>query len=147
MEVWLSPALGFDYPNGSARICGAGMSPISWVSFLDVPEMCVLALRNPAAERRTIDFGGPDALSPLDVVGRFEEIGGRPFQLEHVPEEALRMQFAQATDSLQKSFAAIMLGYASGDAIEMRSVQQEFGIKLRSVDEYARTALGRATIT
>jgi len=30
MEVWLSPALGFDYANASARIYGLGTSPVSW---------------------------------------------------------------------------------------------------------------------
>jgi len=65
MEVWLSPALGFDYTNAVARIYGPGTSPISWVSFRDVAEMCAVALRHPAAERKTIEFGGPQALSPL----------------------------------------------------------------------------------
>ena len=89
MEVWLSPALGFDYWNASARIYGPGTSPVSWVSFQDVAEMCVLTLRRPAAERRTIEFGGPAALNPLEVVARFEQIGGKPFKLEHIAEEAL----------------------------------------------------------
>jgi uncharacterized protein YbjT (DUF2867 family) len=75
MEVWLSPALGFDYTNAAARIYGPGTKPVSWVSFRDVAEMCALALRNPAAERRTIEFGGPNMLTPLEVVARFEEIG------------------------------------------------------------------------
>ena len=107
MEVWLSPALGFDYANATARIYGPGTSPISWVSFRDVAEMCAVALRHPAAERRTIEFGGPEALSPLEVVARFEKIGGRPFRLEHVPEEALAAQFEGATDSMQKSFCGV----------------------------------------
>src|SRR5262249_4658430 len=81
MEVWLSPALGFDYANRAARIYGPGTSPISWVSFLDVAEMCALCLRHPAASRRTIEFGGPEPLSPLEVVARFENIGGGPFQV------------------------------------------------------------------
>ncbi len=142
MEVWLSPALGFDYPNAAARIYGPGTSPISWVSSGDVAEMCALALENPAADRRTIDFGGPEALSPLEVIARFEKIGGKPFKVEHVPEESLRAQFAAATDSMQKSFAALMLGCSSGDAMEMKSLQQEFGIKLKNVDTYAREVLG-----
>src|SRR5260370_4229990 len=87
MEVWLSPALGFDYANATARIYGPGTSPISWVSFRDVAEMCAVALRHPAAERRTIEFGGPEARSPLEVVARFEKIGGRPLRLEHFPQE------------------------------------------------------------
>ena len=142
MEVWLSPALGFDYPNASARIYGPGTNPISWVSFRDVAEMCALAVRTPAADRRTIKFGGPEALSPLEVVARFEKIGGRPFQLEHVPEQTLRAQFEGAADPMQKTFAGLMLGYLYGDAMDMTPVVDQFGIQLTSVDEYARRVLG-----
>jgi uncharacterized protein YbjT (DUF2867 family) len=144
MEVWLSPALGFDYVNAGARIYGPGTSPLSWVSFCDVAEMCAVALRHPAAERRTIEFGGPEALTPLEVVARFETIGDRPFRIEHVPEPALRSQFKEATDPMQKSFAALMLGYVHGDAMNMAPVVDTFGIKLTNVNEYARSMLGKA---
>ena len=142
MEVWLSPALGFDYAKAEARIYGPGTNPISWVSYGDVAEFCATALRHPAAERKTIEFGGPEALSPLKVVSRFEKIGGRPFRLEHVPERMLVSQFEEASDPLQKSFAALMLGYARGDAMDMRQVVDAFGIKLTKVDEYARRVMG-----
>jgi uncharacterized protein YbjT (DUF2867 family) len=144
MEVWLSPALGFDYSNATARIYGAGTNPISWVSFRDVAEMCAVALRHSAAERKIIEFGGPEALSPMAVVARFEKISGRQFKLEHVPEDALLSQFEKAADSLQKSFAALMLGYARGDAIDMAPAVDTFGIKLASIDDYARAVLGNA---
>jgi uncharacterized protein YbjT (DUF2867 family) len=137
MEIWLSPALGFDYPNRKARLYGTGTSPISWVSSQDVAEFCALVPRHPMAERRVIEFGGPKALSPLDVVARFESASGREFQIEHVPESALRSQFEGATEPLQKSFAALMLGYARGDAIEMRFIVETFGVKLTTVEEYA----------
>lgn len=146
MEVWLGPALGFDYANAAARIYGPGTSPISWVSFRDVAEICAVALRHPSAERRTIEFGGPEALSPLEVVARFEKTGGRPFRVEHVPEAALRAQFEGATDSMQKSFAALMLGYLHGDAIDTAPVVDTFGIKLTSIDEYTRSVLGKAAM-
>jgi uncharacterized protein YbjT (DUF2867 family) len=144
MEVWLSPALGFDYANAAARIYGPGTSPISWVSFRDVAEMCAVALRHSAAGRKTIEFGGPEALSPLETVARFEKISGRPFRLEHVPEQALLAQFEGATDSLQKSFAALMLGYLHGDAMDMAPVVETYGIKLTNVNEYARSVMGKA---
>jgi len=146
MEVWLSPVLGFDYANQTARIYGPGTVPVSWVSYQDVAEICTLALRNPAAGHKTIEFGGPTAISPLKVVARFEEIGGRPFNLEHVPETTLRAQFEQATDSMQKSFAALLLGLSHGDAINMASIVEQFGIKLTSVDEYARRVLGKLAV-
>jgi nucleoside-diphosphate-sugar epimerase len=56
MEVWLSPALGFDYRNAAARIYGPGTNPISWVSFRDVAEICAVALRHPAAERKIMNL-------------------------------------------------------------------------------------------
>ncbi len=144
MEVWLSPALGFDYANATARIYGPGTSPVSWVSSRDVAEICAIALRHPAADRKTIQFGGPEALSPLAVVARFEAIAGRPFRIEHVPESMLRAQFEEATDPLQKSFAALMLGYAHGDAMDPAPVVDTFGIKLTNVTEYAMRVLGKA---
>jgi uncharacterized protein YbjT (DUF2867 family) len=143
MEVWLNPALGFDYASATARIYGPGTKPISWVSLSDVAEMCVLALLNSSAERRIIEFGGPEALSPNEVVARFEKIGGRPFKRENVPEEALRAQFETATDPMQRSFAGLMLSYSSGDAFNMKPVQEEFGIVLSTVDQYARRVLGK----
>ena len=68
MEVWLSPALGFDYARAEARIYGPGTSPISWVSYLDVADICSIAVRHPGAGRKTIESGGPETLSPLQVV-------------------------------------------------------------------------------
>lgn len=144
MEVWLSPALGFDYTNREARIYGPGTNPISWVSYRDVAEICAVALRHPAAERKMVEFGGPEALSPLEVVARFERIGGTRFRLEHISEQALLAQLDAATDPLQKSFAGLMLGYVHGDAMNMAPVVKTFGIQLSNVDEYARSVLGSA---
>ena len=141
MEVWLGPELGFDYVNATAHICGPGTSPVSWVSFVDVAEMCAVAIRHPAAERRTIEFGGPDAISLTEVVSLFEKIGGKTFKVEHVPEEMLLAQFEGATDSMQKTFAALMLGSVHGDAMDGATVAKEFGIKLASVDGYARAVM------
>jgi uncharacterized protein YbjT (DUF2867 family) len=141
MEVWLSPALGFDYENATARIYGAGTEPISWVSFCDVADFCAIALRHPAAERKTIAFGGPEPLSPLQVVDRFQNIGGKPFRVEHISEQAILAQFESAADSLSKSFAGLMLGYLHGNSIDMAAVVDTFGIQLTGVDQYARRVL------
>ncbi len=43
MDVWLSPALGFDYANATARIYGPGTSPISWVTPRTLPR-CAFSL-------------------------------------------------------------------------------------------------------
>ena len=50
MEVWLSPALGFDYPNAKATIYGEGKNKISWIAIKDVASFAVAVIDNPAAK-------------------------------------------------------------------------------------------------
>src|SRR6185295_4203268 len=47
MEVWLSPALGFDPLGGKVRIFGSGEQPVSWVSLQDVARVCAQSVDNP----------------------------------------------------------------------------------------------------
>ena len=140
MEVWLSPALGFDFPNARATVYGSGQSKISWIALGDVAEFAVRSLDDPAAENATIEMGGPEALSPIEVVRVFEEVTGRPFEVQHVPEDALRTQQQSATDSLEQTFAALMLTYARGDEIPMEETLRRYPVRLRSVREYASGA-------
>jgi uncharacterized protein YbjT (DUF2867 family) len=141
MEIWLSPALGFDYPNAKARIYGPGRNKLSWISFADVAQFAVAVVGSAAASKMVLEIGGPEALSPLEVVKIFEAASGRTFAVEHVPEEALRAQKAAAADSLQQAFAALMLSYAAGDAVEMRETLKAFPLRLTSVRDYAARAL------
>jgi uncharacterized protein YbjT (DUF2867 family) len=141
MESWLAPHTGFDYVNGTARIYGDGNAPLSWVSYKDVAEMCVFALNSRETEGKIIEFGGPRAVSPLEVVEIFQAAGSKPFQLEYIPVDALMQQFHGATDSMQKTFAALTLGFAFGDAIEVDPLVAQSGVKLTSVEEYAKSVL------
>ena len=140
-EVWMSPAVGFDHANSKVAIYGTGANAISWISFLDVAQFAVASLDNPAARNATLELGGPEGLSPRDVVKIFEKIGGKDFEMTHVPVEALQGQLAEATDPMQKSFVGLMLGYASATAIDMTDTLKTFPLKLRTVDAYARSVM------
>jgi uncharacterized protein YbjT (DUF2867 family) len=98
MEVWLSPMVGFDYIHGTARIYGTGLKPISWVSYRDVAEFCIAPILRSVAERSVLAVGGPEALTPLEVVKIFEEESGRRSEVETIPEAKLREQFDLAND-------------------------------------------------
>jgi uncharacterized protein YbjT (DUF2867 family) len=140
-EVWLSPATGFDFPNHKAAIYGTGNNPISWISFLDVAQFAAASLDNPAARNVTLPLGGPAGISPLNVVKIFEKAGGKPFEVSHVPVEALQAQLAGATDPMQKSFTGLMIGLASATAIDMTATLKAFPLKLRTVEEYAKSVM------
>jgi uncharacterized protein YbjT (DUF2867 family) len=142
MEAWLSPALGFDAAKARARIYGSGEHPISWISLQDVARFATACLDHPTARYAILELGGPEALSPLQVVRIFEEISGTSFEVQYVPEEALREQQERATDPMQQSLAGLMRCYARGDPIDMQKTLDVFPMKLVSVMDYARCVIG-----
>ena len=137
MDVLLSPALGFDYPNARATIYGDGNNKISWIAIKDVASFAVAALDNPAAHNKIIELGGPEALSPLEAVNIFEKAKGTKFALQFVPKEALEAQRNAASDPLSDSFATLMLGIANGSEIDMKNTMDVFPMRLTSVSDYA----------
>ncbi len=138
MEVWLSPMLGFDPLNGSARIYGAGDGKGNYISSSNVADFAVKLATWPIGEKNTIlELGGPEALSQIDVVHLFEQRLGHPIKLEYVPVDALASQH-QSSDPVQKSFSALMLAYAAGDVIEDAVTNaRKYRVELRTVSEYA----------
>jgi len=141
MEVWLSPALGFDAANAKVQVYGSGENKISWISYRDVAKFAVASIDNSESRNAVIKLGGPEALSPLEVVQTFEDLQGRKFDVQHVPEEALREQRESATDPLQQSFAGLMLYYSRGDIIDMWETLQRFSVQLTSVRDFAKASL------
>ncbi len=139
MEVWLSPVLGFDYPNAKASIFGEGKNKVSWIAIKDVASFAVDSLDNPAAKNRIIELGGPEALSPLEVVNIFETAKGKKFELQFVPEEALKAQRDGAQDPLSESFSTLTLGVVNGSEIDMTSILNDFQIRLTTVIDYANS--------
>ena len=140
-EVWLSPALGFDFLNARARIFGTGQGKMNWISFEDVARSAVSALESPKAWNATLQLGGEEALGQLDVVRMFEERSGRRWELEHVPEQVLREQLDGATDPLQRSFAALMLNVALGSPVNPRPAMEALGLRPSMLRDYVERVL------
>ena len=140
-EVWLSPALGFDAANAKARVYGSGKNKIHWISYFDVAAIAAACVDNAAVHDKTIQLGGPEALSPLETVRIFEQETHRNFAVEHVREEDLSAQKAAATDSLSASFTGLMLSLARGDTIDItdcRTLFPSIVSGLTSVRDYAK---------
>lgn len=143
MEVWLSPALGFDHAHGRVRVFGTGDQPLGWVSLHDVAGFAVQALDTEATRNRDVPVGGPDNVSALDVVRIFEDVMQRPFAIETVPTEALEAQRQAASDPLSESFAALMLECAHGVPMDMTDTLKLMPRTLTSVRDYAQVVGGR----
>ena len=141
MEVWLSPFLGFDVANARARIFGEGRGPNNWISFHDVARFVVAAVDNPRALNETFAFGGPEALTQLEVVALFEQLTGRAFTLEFVPEEALQAMRTTGEDPMPKTAAGLMLNCSRGDTLDMARVLEVLPVTCTTVREFAQRQL------
>lgn len=85
MESWIGPFVVAPVRAGRpVVIVGAGERRHSYISVEDVAAFCVEVIGNPPALGRVITFGGPEALSWLDVVERAAEVVGRVIPVRHV---------------------------------------------------------------
>lgn len=144
MEVWLTPALGFDPANGKVRLYGDGSRPLSWISCRDVARAAAAAVTEDTARNMVVELGGPQALSPREVVRMFEAAGAGDVSVDGVPEAALQAQLASATDSLSQSFAGLMLQYAAGDAMDTTTSSALFPFQMTSVRDFITAQLAAA---
>ena len=139
MEMWLSPALGFDPASGRVRIYGSGEAKVSYISFHDVAAFALAVAANPLHPSALLEMGGPESLSQLEAAAIFERLLGRKCEIEKVPFAALEEQH-NSSDPLQKTFAALTIAYAQGDAIPgSLETARQYGITLRSVSDFAAT--------
>lgn len=144
-ETWLSPAVGFDPAQGRARIFGDGHGPVSWISMHDVARFAAAASEGNEFAGKVIPLGGPDPLSQLQVLRIFEELGGPTCVLDHVPESALETQRANAANSIEEAFAALMLTVSRGITLDARHEVQLLPGRLVTVREYASRLLRTKT--
>jgi hypothetical protein len=105
----------------------------SWISYQDVARAAAAALSEPAARNMVVELGGPQALTPREVVRMFEAAGVGEIVTESVTESALESQMNAASDPLQKSFAGLMLQCARGDAIDTTISRRLFPFQMTSV--------------
>jgi len=145
MEMWLSPALGFDPANGRARIYGSGDAKVSYISLHDVVAFALAVAANPTHPSAILEMGGPEPLSQLDAVGIFKRTLGKKVEVDRVPLAVLEEQH-RSTDPLEKTFAALMIGYARGDKIPgALETARRYGVTLHSVSHSAATGRKAAT--
>jgi hypothetical protein len=67
----------------------------------------------------------------------YHKLGWQTFELQNVPDEALRAQMAAAPDPLGKTFSGLMIGLNEVGTIDMKEHLRNFPIQLTSVREYA----------
>jgi uncharacterized protein YbjT (DUF2867 family) len=143
MEVWLSSLLGWDHVVGRAMVFGAGTAPLSWMTIGDVAEHVVRCLDDPRCENRDLPLGGPEPLSPNEIVKLFESLSGRPYKVRRVPRVVLALVAPVMAKFDEGIASGMFMGEQTtrGDVIDS-PLQREMGLPLTTVREYAARVLG-----
>lgn len=143
MEIWLSSLLGWDFVKGRATIFGAGVAPIRYVSVGDVAEHAVRSLDDPRLANRDVPLGGPEALSPNDVVKIFEKTSGRPYRATHIPAAILSFMSPMVGLFNEGIASGMSLGAQAGTLGDVfdSPLQRELALPLTTVQEYAKRVL------
>jgi len=136
MEYWLSPLIGFDYPNRRATIFGAGENKITWITIEDVAQALASAVGDPSARDQVIEIGGPEALSPNDALHIFEAVLGAPFEVRYVPEAALEATIQGTDDAHTQSVTALSLDFAHGDVVDSENMTALLPFERTTVRQY-----------
>ena len=71
--------------TGKVTLFGPGQNPANFVAADDVAHMAVIALKDQKAIGQSIDIGGFDNCSRMEVVHLYEELAGRQAKVRHVP--------------------------------------------------------------
>lgn len=77
--------------SGRARLFGAGVNPINFISSRDVAAVVAEAALGAPPDDRVVELRGPEDLTFEEMVGRFASALGRPVSISHVPRPALRV--------------------------------------------------------
>ena len=147
MDIWLSPAVGFDIASARATLYGTGESKISWITVGDMAEAALACIDNPKVFNKTFELGGPEPLSHKDIIAIFEELGTPRFTVDYVTEAELRQRLEKAEDpasgidALAQSFDGLMLHAAEGKIVDMTKPLEWLSIELTPLRTYAQRVL------
>jgi uncharacterized protein YbjT (DUF2867 family) len=141
MQVWIAMVVGVPAVSGRAvAFVGTGQRKHSFISDEDVAKFIIASVDSPNAINQKLVLGGPQAISLIDAVKTFECV------LKHkIPVQSVA--FGQPMPGFPDTMVQIISGLDMYDSvIDMTKLSKSFGIKLTSLEEFAKTfASGKNT--
>jgi NADH dehydrogenase len=91
MELWATIIGEPIVQRGQALIAGRGTNPVNFVSVEDVVRFALIALEGPQVRNQTIEIGGLENLTLLQVATIAERVTGRTASKQRIPLPAMRL--------------------------------------------------------
>ncbi|GMQ24094.1 SDR family oxidoreductase [Algoriphagus sp. oki45] len=128
--------------KGTFNIIGKGDRKNAFISVENVADFCIASIGNPKAFDRTLEIGGPEGLSPLEVKGIFEKLYNKPIKVKSTPPFVIRMmsKILPLFNPAAGNIMALNYAVANNDALPkaMQQTAEEFGVSLIHPEEFLR---------
>ena len=128
---------------------GAGKRPRNFVAASDVAQLAARALSDSSLVNQTIDIGGPDNLSSVDVVRIYESIARRKARVAHVPASVASV-LGRIVRPFHPGVSQILQTASIADVAEQRfdagGLQERFALRLYRLEDWARQQNVSATL-
>jgi NADH dehydrogenase len=135
--------------KGKAQLIGAGTKPRNFVAGSDVAALAVRALLDEPLPFTTLDIGGHDQFSNLDIVRLYAQAAGVEARVSHLPAGVARA-LAVLARPLHPGLARVMrLLSLPDDAFEERfddaaALEARFGLRLKRVPQFVQEQVALA---
>jgi uncharacterized protein YbjT (DUF2867 family) len=134
--------------RGIAVVPGDGKTRHAYVALDDVAAILAAAAAAPEdGENLVANLGGPEVLTPEEVVAIFARVLGRPIRIVRAPAKVYRVladvlePFSpQAGNFMAMSWAAALAGFD----FDGRPLADRFGVRLTTAEEFLRARAGLA---
>ncbi|HEX9038908.1 MAG TPA: SDR family oxidoreductase [Ktedonobacterales bacterium] len=141
MELFLGVVAGPLAQGKPALIFGPGVNPINWISVEDVASYTLTGLESPDALGQTIEAGGPENLSLVQLAETVGRVTGRPAAMRHIPLPMLRAMSVVARP-FNQGFARLAASGVRMNTTDMRfdpsATLRRFPVTLARVEDVAR---------
>jgi uncharacterized protein YbjT (DUF2867 family) len=147
MEIWATIVGDPVFKGEPVRIVGSGTTRTNYVAVSDVAAMAALVLSRPAERNTIIEFGGPDNLTLLEVVGIFERLSGRIARRSHAPVPVMRAVAAAlglVNPVLGRKLELAVLSATVESPLDMAPVLARYPIPQTRFEDWARARYGQA---
>jgi uncharacterized protein YbjT (DUF2867 family) len=136
--------------TGKVRLFGKGESTRNFVDERDVAACVLMALQDGNPRGTTMEIGGPENLTTVDVVTIYEQLSGRRAEVSHVPQGALRVLSSLLRPfhpGLSQVMALSLHEDVHGSYFDATPFLKRYPLKLRSVEEYVRARVSGFDMT
>ena len=119
----------------------AGKQPRNFVAASDVAQLALRAVQDSSLVNETVDIGGPENPSMLDVVSIYERITGRKAKVSHLP-SSVPSTLSQIVRPFHAGMGQMLQMASLVDVAEQRfdarGLQDRFALRLTRLEDWAR---------